>query len=521
MTALTQDQKDALIAHGMAIAVHASERPDELAIKTVHGESSSWRTLNERANQLANALKTEGIEPGASVALLSHNAIEFIEVWAACQRIGLRLTPINWHQSADVVSYIVDNCDAQVFVASARFAATAAAAREAAPNVKIALAFAGDIPNFRPYEDFLNGHPTTAPAETEMGSFMLYTSGTTGRPKGVYRKARPLPSQLTATILETAAFVSGADKALVTGPLYHAAPLSLNLVTPLNAGVTCILMDKWDAEEMLKLIETEQITHTHLVPTMFHRLLQLPEDIRNRYDLSSLRWILHGAAPCPIHIKQAMLDWLGPIIFEYYSSTEGGGVFIGPEDWLAKPGSVGKPVAGVGIKLLDADGQPAKPNVPSTIYIQAPETGRFVYYKDEAKTNSAYQGDHFTLGDLGYLDDDGFLFLTGRSAELIISGGVNIYPAEIDAVVIQHPAVADAAVIGAPNEEWGEEIKAVVELKPGTDPSPKLAEDIRTFAAERLPGYQKPRSVDFVETLPRSPAGKVLRQQVRSRYWPD
>ncbi len=509
-----------LVGAGMAITVYARNAPDELAIKAADGATRTWSQLDQRANQLASRFRAAGLGVGDAVALLAHNSVEFIETWAACQRAGLRLTPINWHQKPEIIGYILDNCDARALVASSRFAKEGIEALRLAPRLELKLAFAGSIEEFLDYDRELSAQSPEQIADPVMGTSMLYTSGTTGRPKGVYRASRPAPSQLTATILETASFVPGKDASLVTGPLYHAAPLALNMMTPLNAGVKCILMDKWDALETLRLIQEEHITHTHVVPTMFHRLLQLPEDIRRKYDLSSLRWVLHGAAPCPAHVKQAIIDWLGPIVFEYYSSTEGGGVFIGPEEWLKRPGSVGRPVQGVAIEVRNAEGNNQPPGETGTIFISAPDVGRFVYYKDEKKTQSSYKGDYFTLGDMGYLDEDGYLFLTGRSAELIISGGVNIYPAEIDEVLIQHDAVADAAVVGVPNDEWGEEIKAVVELKTGYQPDEATRTAILAFVAERVPGFQKPRSLDFVDELPRSAAGKVLRQVVRDPYWP-
>src|SRR6185503_1644133 len=320
--------------------------------------------------------------------------------------------------------------------------------------------------------------------------------------KGVYRKTRPVVSQLTAKVNETAQWNPDKDIALVTGPLYHAAPLGINLVIPINAGITVLLQDKWDAEQTLWLIQHHKATHTHVVPTMMHRMLQLPEETRKAYDVSSMRWIIHGAAPCPAHVKKAMMDWFGPVIYEYFSATEGGGVFIEPDDWLRKPGTVGKAVAGVEVKLLDADGNPVPLGEDGLIYTKAPETGRFEYYKEPGKTDASYRGDWFTLGDVGRFDEEGYLYLTGRTAELIISGGVNIYPVEIDEVLIRHEGVADAAVVGVPNEDWGEEIKAVVELKPGWEASPETRQSILDFAKEKLPGFQRPRTVDFVDALP-------------------
>lgn len=514
--AMTDEQ---LIASGMALALHARVNPEGAAIISPTG-SRTWKEFNERANQLVRVFRRHQLKPGDGVALLAHNGPEFAEVWAATQRSGLRLTAVNWHQSAELIAYVVDNCDARAIVASGRFVAGAAEAEaQAGKKLALKLAFAGSIDGYEDYEASLSREDPQNIEDPEPGSTMLYTSGTTGRPKGVYRKTRPVVSQLTGVCNETARWKPSTDLSLLTGPLYHAAPLGINFVIPINAGVGVLLMDKWDAEQTLRLIEHHKATHTHLVPTMMHRMLQLPKSVRNQYDVSSMRWIIHGAAPCPQHIKQQMMDWFGPVIYEYYSSTEGGGVFVRPEDWLKKPGTVGKAVPGVEIKLLDPDGNPTPQGSEGLIYVKAPVTGRFEYYKETGKTEASYKGDWFTLGDMGRLDEDGDLFLTGRTAELIISGGVNIYPVEIDEILIRHPDIADAAVVGVPNEDWGEEIKAVVELKPGVTGSEATAESILDFARQHLPGFQRPRTVDFVDTLPRNAAGKVLRAQVRAPYW--
>lgn len=512
---LTDEQ---LMAQGMAVAVHARRTPERMAIISPNG-SRTWRDFNARANQLVRLFRKRGLQPGDGVALLAHNGPEFAEVWAATQRSGLRLTAVNWHQSPEIIAYVVDNCDAKALVASARFAVGAIEAAKANDKLTLRLAFAGEITGFDDYDTALADENPENIEGPEPGSTMLYTSGTTGRPKGVYRRTRPVVSQLTNICNETARWNPETDLSLVTGPLYHAAPLGINFVIPINAGVGVLLMDKWDAEETLRLIEKYKATHTHIVPTMMHRMLQLPEATRKKYDISSMRWIIHGAAPCPAHVKQQMMEWFGPVIFEYYSSTEGGGVFVGPHDWLRKPGTVGKPVPGVEIKLLDIEGKPVEQGQEGLIYVKAPATGRFEYYKEQQKTDSSYRGDWFTLGDMGRLDPDGDLFLTGRTAELIISGGVNIYPVEIDEVLIRHPDIADAAVVGVPNEDWGEEIKAVVELKPGVARSAETTQSILDFAKEKLPGFQRPRTIDYVDTLPRNAAGKVLRAQVRAPYW--
>lgn len=506
---------------GLGLAVHAREAPDRTAVVSPAGERS-WRELNTRCNRLMRALALRGVAPGDSVALLCANRPEFVEVVGAASRCGLRLTPINWHLTAAEVAYIVGDCEARAFVADARFAERAAEAARGAPAAAVRLAVGGPIEGFEDYESALAGHDPSDPAEPVLGGTMLYTSGTTGRPKGVHRE-RPRASSLIPPLRRTARFDPERDAALVTGPLYHAAPLALNLAFPLAYGVRVVLMDGWDAAEALRLVARHRITHTHMVPTMFHRLLQLPEPERAHHDLGSLRWIVHGAAPCPVHLKRRMIEWLGPIVYEYYAATEGGGTFIDSEEWLRKPGSVGRCIDGERVEVRDAAAQPVPPGAVGTIYLAAPADPslRFSYYKAPEKTGEAYRGDWFTLGDLGRFDEDGYLFLTGRSAEVIISGGVNVYPAEVDAVLLEHPAVADVAVVGVPSEEWGEEVKAVVLPAQGAAATHELAAELLAHCRSLLAGYKCPRSVDFVEALPRLPTGKIVRRLVRERYWAD
>jgi len=304
--------------------------------------------------------------------------------------------------------------------------------------------------------------------------------------------------------------------------MYHGAPLVMNVTTPLNAGAKLVLMDRWDAEETLRLIAVHGVTHTHMVATMFHRLLQLPQEVKDKYDISSLSRLVHGAAPCPVHVKRAMIEWLGPVIYEYFNATEGGNIYmIDSETWLRKPGSVGTTALPQNTRILDEDGVELKPGETGYIYFKAPDKGRFEYYKSAEKTANAYRGDWFSLGDMGYVDEDGFLFLTGRSAETIISGGVNVYPQEIDDVLLQHSAVLDVCTIGVPNDEWGEEVKSVVQLAPGQKGDEQLALAILDHAKQHLPAFKRPRSIDFVEELPRLSSGKVQRKSVRAKYWAD
>lgn len=505
-------------SRGMVLAWHAQQAPDRRAVSSERGERS-FSELNAQANRLVRALRGAGVRAGDGVALLCSNRPEFVETVSACQRAGFRLTPVNWHLTPPEVAYVVNNCEAVAFIAEARFASSALLAASQSAKLRTKLAVGGPIEGFAPYDVLVGRESGQDIDDPILGGQMLYTSGTTGHPKGVFRGSAPVASSLFAKMVETAKFNGASDVAVVTGPLYHAAPLSLNLSLPLANGVGVILMDKWDAEETLRLVDKHRVTHTHVVPTMLHRILLLPQDVRAKYDLSTLRWILHGAAPCPVHVKQETIEWLGPVVFEYYGATEGGGVFVAPDEWLRKPGTVGKPTTGVVLQIQDENASELPPGEIGTVYFKAPEIGRFEYFKSPDKTASAYRGDFYTMGDLGYVDPDGFLFLTGRSAEVIISGGVNIYPAEIDQEILKHPAVRDVAVVGVPSKDWGEEVKAVVQLNDAYRPSDALAKDILDFAAARLAAFKRPRSVDFTADLPRLTTGKIVRRTVRDRYW--
>ncbi|XOV87666.1 MAG: AMP-binding protein [Pseudomonadota bacterium] len=501
---------------GMALAIYARDTPDRMAV-TSHFGSRTFGELNGRANQLVRAWRRAGIRPGDAIAMLMGNRPEFVEVYKASLRCGVRLTPINWHLSGEEVAYIVDNCDARVFISERRFERAAAQAWEACPALLLNMMVDGDgIDGFTDYGDALAGLDASDIDDPVFGRYMLYTSGTTGRPKGVWRERRePLLPMWTSGV---APMEPLSDCCLLTGPAYHAAPL-MSVVRALVSGVPVVMMDKWDPEQTLQLIERHRVTHCHMVATMFHRLLQLPAEVRQRYDISSLRNVNHGAAPCPVHVKQAMIDWFGPVINEYYAATEGGGGFtVTSAEWLRKPGTVGKPPQGFDNRILDEDGRLLGPNEVGTIYMKA-GPDRFEYYKDPDKTTSSYRGDYFTLGDMGYFDEDGYLFLTGRTAEVIISGGVNIYPQEVDNEIMKHPAVHEVCTIGIPNEEWGEEVRTVVQVKPGVVAGADLAAEIIAFARARLAGFKCPRAIDFAEDLPRLPTGKIQRRLVRDPYW--
>jgi long-chain acyl-CoA synthetase len=505
------------VQSGMTIAYHAQQQPHVPALITPFGDRT-FAELNQRANQLVRALRDAGIGAGDSIAVVIRNRPEFVEALVAADRSGIRFTPINYHLKGEEIGYIVDNCEAKAFIAEASLGETPTEALRGAPNVRLALSIGGEIEGFQSYDAVIDRFSGADIEDPSLGARMLYTSGTTGRPKGVYRETRePTKPEWEGSL---ANYRPGQDVNLCTGPAYHAAPLLINVITPLVSGATVVMMERWDAEETLRLTQQHRVTHTHMVATMFHRLLQLPEETRGKYDTSSMRLIIHGAAPCPVHVKRSMIEWFGPIVWEYYAATEGGGGFIvGSEEWLKKPGTVGRPGPEFDNRILDDDGNEVPTGTVGTIYMRAPAQGRFQYFKDDKKTASSYRGEHFTLGDMGYFDEDGYLFLTGRSAELIISGGVNIYPQEVDNELLKHPAVLDVCTIGAPNDEWGEEVKSVVQLRPGFEPSEQLSQELLAWARERLAHFKCPRTIDYSTDLPRLPSGKIQRRTVREPYW--
>jgi long-chain acyl-CoA synthetase len=501
----------------------AEANPDHLAlVDPDEGEISAGELLAS-CNRLVHGLRALGLEEGDAVAMLLPNRAEVFELFLAVTQAGFYLVPINWHLVGPEIAYIVADCEAKAFVADARFAEHAvAAADEIGFPAEGRFAVAGNIPGFRAYDELTTGQPATAPEHRSTGMVMNYTSGTTGKPKGVRRKLPGVDPEAGGNGFGGMLFMFGLqpfdDNVHIVGsPLYHTAVLVF-AGSAIHIGHTLVVMDKWTPQQMLHLIDAYKVTNTHMVPTQFVRLLGVPEDERTKYDVSSLRHMVHAAAPCPPDVKRQMIEWWGPVIDEYYAASEGGGTIVFAPEWLEHPGTVGRAWPISEVVILDDDGNELPPGEIGTVYMHM-MTGNFEYFKDKEKTDKSRQGKYFTVGDVGFLDPDGWLFLSDRKIDMIISGGANIYPAEIESELIMHPKVADVAVFGIPHPDWGEEVKAVVEPIEGVEGSPELETEILTWSVERLAKFKRPRSIDFTTEMPRDPNGKLYKRKLRDPYW--
>ncbi len=503
---------------------HASATPDKPAVvMAAGGEVVTYRELDERSAQLARLLHDRGLRQGDVLAILAENHVRYPEVLWAALRSGLYLTAISRHATAEEAAYLLRDSGAVALVATHRLAAVAAAAVEGT-DCRIRLMVDGAADGFEPYEKAVAAYPTDPPTHQPRGEMMLYSSGTTGRPKGIRRPLLNLDVTDPAGVRSAAMCrnVAGMDQDsvyLCPAPLYHAAPLGwVRGVHEL--GATLVVMEKFDARDMLAVIERERVTHLQAVPTMLIRLLKLPADARAAYDLSSLRTLVHSGGPCPVDAKRELIDWLGPIVTEYYSATEGVGVTVATsEEWLAHPGTVGRPTMGT-LHICGPDGDELPPHTTGSVYFER-DTAPFAYHNDLDKTRAAAHPRHehwYSTGDLGHVDADGYLYLTDRSAFTVISGGVNIYPAEIEARLVLHPAVADVAVFGLPDDEMGEYVHAVVQPADGVRPTLELAEELRLFARQHLAGPKVPRVIDFQAELPRLDTGKLYKLPLRQAY---
>ncbi len=500
----------------------AQEQPDRLAIAEAGGREVTYGELFAMANQLVHGLRAEGLVAGDGIATVLANTSEMFALYFAAMQAGWYLTPINHHLVGAEIAYIVDDSEADVLVSDERFADACAAAAESIALGSDRCFSIGEVSGHRPFRDLIDGQPTALPSDRTAGAPMHYTSGTTGRPKGVRRPLSggdPDEAAARGSFLLNLFGITPFDGNvhLCGSPLYHTAVLAY-ATTSLHVGHPVVLMDKWSPDATLDLIERYRVTHSHMVPTQFHRLLALPEEVRSRHDLSSLRTMIHAAAPCPVDVKRRMLEWWGPVIYEYYAATEGGGTLVTPEQWLDRPGTVGLPWPNSEIRILDDEGDDVPVGQVGTVYMKL-GMAAFEYFKDKDKTEGNRREGFFTVGDVGYLDDGGFLFLCDRKSDMIISGGVNIYPAEIEGELLSHPKVADAAVFGIPHDDWGEEIKAVIEPAPGVEPGDALAGELLAHCRERLAKFKLPRTIDFVAEMPRDPNGKLYKRKLRDPYW--
>jgi long-chain acyl-CoA synthetase len=503
---------------------HAIDHPDKLAfVMAGTGEGVTYGEFEARANRLAHLLRDVGLQRLDHMAIFMENNPRFLECCSAGERTGLYYTCVNSYLSPDEVAYIINDSEARVVITSAAKREVAAQLPERCPTVLRWLMVDADAPDapFEPYADAIAAYPSGPIPDEQLGAAMLYSSGTTGRPKGIMR---PLPDVAPGEQLALMDFVAKVFQLregmtyLSPAPLYHSAPLG-NLSGSLRLGATAVIMEHFDPATYLDLVARYRVTTSQVVPTMFSRLLKLPEDVRRAADVSSLEAIVHAAAPCPVPVKEQMIEWFGPIIYEYYGATEANGItFCTAEQWLSHKGTVGQAILGE-VLILDEDGKECPTREPGIVWFRG--ATNFVYYNDPAKTAESRiaDGNTSTVGDVGYLDEEGYLYLTDRKTYMIISGGVNIYPQETENLLITHPKVLDAAVLGVPNEDLGEEVKGVVQPAAGVQPGPELERELIAFCRENLAHFKCPRSIDFVDELPRLPTGKLYKRLLRDRYW--
>ena len=505
-----------------------ASKGSEMAVSDEYG-ATTWEDFDNRVRRLINGLKAAGIGPGDTVAMMMGNRRECFEIFQAAAHLGVTYVPVNWHWVADELAYVLEDADVKVLFVGERFTDIAldSLSDNRSNQVEFSLTIGGETEGLTDYEDFLASSSTDDLPEEEqlLGGPMFYTSGTTGRPKGVRGSLSgggAIPTEVMQLIGGSMVnYVPAGGRSLLVGPVYHSAQWAFSFMPMIN-GSSVVMRHKFDGAETIQLIDSENITNIHLVPTQFKRMLDIDPSVKSNFSGASLEAVWHGAAPCPASWKKAMLEWFGPKVHEYYGSTEGAFIStIRADDWLKKGGSVGKPLETVEVIVIDDEGKRVEePDTAGTLYFRNLMGTDFEYHKAPEKTAEAHlEPGVFTTGDIGYIDEDGYLWLSDRKIDMIISGGVNIYPAEIEAVIAEHAGVADVSVIGIPNEEYGEEVKAIVECSEGYVANDDFASEILRLCNEKLAGYKRPKSIDFVDTLPRTGTGKILKRTLREPYW--
>jgi len=507
----------------------AAERPNELALADDEGELT-FAELDVRVNQMVHSLRAAGVVEGDTIALVSGNCNEWFITALACANTGVTHVPVNWHLVAPEIAYILGDCAAKLVVTDHRYVDEVGKALEdprasaVTTGLVIGAPSSGEFQNF---DEFVDAGSTDEPEDQSFGGPMFYTSGTTGNPKGVKSTLSAMEPGTTPEVWHLigagfAQMMTVPGVTLLCGPVYHSAQWAFSFL-PMMAGSATVMQHKYDSAGVLDLIDRHKATNIHLVPTQMKRMVDLPDDVKAAFDGSSLELVLHGAAPCPPVVKRSMIEWWGPKITEYYGSTEGSVItIINSEQWLEKGGSVGPAMETMEIMVVGDDGQQLGPNETGTLYFRNLMGMDFEYHNAPDKTAEAHKEPGvFTTGDMGYLDDDGYLWLSDRKIDMIISGGVNIYPAEIEGALGGHDLVADVAVIGVPNEEYGEEVKAILVPSEGVAADDELRGTLAAFCREHLAGYKCPRSFDFVDALPRTGTGKVQKRKLRDPFWAD
>ena len=503
----------------------AQQSPNELALVDPDGNHWNRGELLSEANRLVHGLRAQGLEADDVVAALLPNCAQYSALNLAITQAGFFLVPLNWHLAGAEVAYILQDSGAKVFLCHEQTKSPALDAIERVSFAKDKAFILGSegTDQLLPYEALVRDQSDAMPDDRCLGAVMFYTSGTTGKPKGVKRNVPPIDPDTSAIMYTMLLSLFGIQPLsnnvhFCGSPMYHTAVMNWS-TSSLHMGHVLVMHDSWDAEEMLQAVERYKITTTHVVPTQMVHLQKLPIELREKYDLSSMTHMIHTAAPISPAVKADLLEWWGPSIYEYYASTEGGGAIATPQEWLANKGTVGKAWPGAEIKIFDDEGNEMPVGEQGTIYMLMNDLTRFEYRGDKEKTEKARLNDYFTAGDIGYLNEDGFLFLCDRKIDMIISGGANIYPAEIESVLITHPLVRDCCVFGIPDEQWGEQIKAVVELLDSSTDKEQAAQEINDFLAQDIAKMKLPKSYDFIDEMPRDPNGKLYKRNLRAPYW--